>query len=137
MISRRNRRAEGFTLLEVLVALTILGLGIVTLLQVFSLGLRLGTSSAAATEAVTQGARVMDDLLARKRLSDGWESGEMVGGAGRWRAEIRPPRDAGATLSLSNLWELKEVVVELRVDEGGRERRVEFRTLRLSRKGDS
>ena len=29
----------GFTLLEVLVALTIVGLGVVTLLQIFSLGL--------------------------------------------------------------------------------------------------
>ena len=62
---------EGFTLLEVLVAMTIVGLGVVTLLQIFSLGLRLQARSTVRTEAMFQGARVMDELLARKRLGEG------------------------------------------------------------------
>jgi len=54
---RRSRR--GFTLLEVLIALTILSLGVVTLLQIFSLGLRLGARSAVRTESAAEGARVV------------------------------------------------------------------------------
>ena len=41
----------GFTLLEVVVAMAIVGLGVVALLEIFSLGLRLETRSAARTEA--------------------------------------------------------------------------------------
>ncbi len=69
-MSRRfyRRSLRGFTLLEVLVALTILSLGVVTLLQIFSLGLRLGARSAVRTEAAADGARVMDELLARRKL---------------------------------------------------------------------
>ena len=58
---RFNRQtSRGFTLIEVLVALTILGLGVVTLLQIFSLGLRLDARSAVRTESAADGARVMD-----------------------------------------------------------------------------
>ena len=64
---RKSR--EDSTLIEVLVAMTIVGLGVVTLLQIFSLGLRLQARSTVRTEAVVQGARVMDELLARKKLA--------------------------------------------------------------------
>ena len=84
---------SGFTLLEVLVALTIVGLGVVTLLQIFSLGLRLGARSTTSTEAVTYGARVMDELLARKKLSEGSDSGTL-GTAGRWKSQVQTVRDA-------------------------------------------
>ena len=63
---RRTRlSSKAFTLLEVLVALTILGLGVVTLLQIFSLGLRLVARSATRTESAVTAAAVMDELLAR------------------------------------------------------------------------
>lgn len=136
VIFRKRKTSQGFTLLEVLVALTILGLGVVTLLQIFSLGLRLGARSSAATEAVTYGARVMDELLARKNLPEGSESGR-VGEIGRWQALIRPVVDSESTLGLSSPWELKEVTVEMIVNNGGREHRAEFKTLRLARKNDS
>lgn len=127
-----DKKSQGFTLLEVLVAMTIVGLGVVTLLQIFSLGLRLGTRSSARTEAVTYGARVMDELLARKKLPEGSESGRL-GTDGRWQAQTQVVRESSA-LSLSSQWELKEVAVEIIVGDGGRERSIEFKTLRLARK---
>ena len=126
---------SGFTLLEVLVALTIVGLGVVTLLQIFSLGLRLGARSTTSTEAVTYGARVMDELLARKKLSEGSDSG-MVGTAGRWKSQVQTVRDASPSLNLSSNWELKEVALEMTVAEGERERRVDFKTFRLTKKAN-
>jgi hypothetical protein len=108
-------------------------LGVVTLLQIFSLGLRLGTRSSARTEAVTYGARVMDELLARKKLPEGSESGRL-GTDGRWQAQTQVVRESTSALSLSSQWELKEVALEIIVGDGGRERSIEFKTLRLARK---
>ena len=126
---------KGFTLLEVLVAVTIVGLGVVAVLQVFSLGLRLGARSTTSTEAVTYGARVMDELLARKKLFEGSDSGTL-GAAGRWRSQVQAVRDSSPSLNLSSNWELREVAVEMTVMEGDRERRVDFKTLRLTKKTD-
>jgi len=125
----------GFTLLEVMVAMTIVGLGVVTLLQIFSGGLRLGSRSNAQTEAIAQGARVMDELLARPKLRDGSESGT-VARTNHWRAQIQTQRDNAPSLTLGSNWELKEVGVEMTVPDGDRDRRVELKTLRLARKGN-
>ncbi len=127
----RDRR--GFTLLEVMVAMTIVGLGVVTLLQIFSLGLRLGARSNLATEATAQSARLMDELLARPTLRDGSESGRVATG-GRWRSQVQTQRDAAPSLNLGSNWELKEVNLEFSLADGDRERRVELKTLRLARK---
>lgn len=126
---------SGFTLLEVLIALTILGLGVVTLLQIFSLGLRLGARSTASTQAVTYGARVMDELLARKKLADGSDSGT-VAAVGRWKSQVQAVRDSSPTLNLTNNWELREVALEMTVTDGGQERRVELKTFRLTKKAN-
>lgn len=136
MTRRRNSSsARGFTLLEVLVALTILGLGVVTLLQVFSLGLRLGARSTLRTETAADGARVMDELLARRILPEGSESGTF-GANGKWNAEVQTLRDSPTSLGLSSNWELKEVDVELSApDDGGR--RAQLKTLRLAKKANN
>jgi len=131
----RQRGKNGFTLLEVLVAMTIVGLGVVTLLQIFSLGLRLGSRTNVQTEAIAQGARVMDELLARPTLRDGSESGT-VAPAARWHSQIQTLRDDTPSLNLGSNWELKEVGLDITVPDGDRERRVELKTLRLARKGN-
>ena len=113
--------------------MTIVGLGVVTLLQVFSSGLRLQARSTARTETMLAGARVMDELLARKTLGEGPERGRL-GGSGRWGSHIQTLRDAPSTLGLANPWELKEVTLELFVLDGARERQVELKTLRLAKK---
>ena len=135
MNARRQPASAGFTLLEVLIAMTIVGLGVVTLLQIFSQGLRLGARSSVQTEALSQGARVMDELLARPKLRDGTESGT-VARTNHWRSQIQTLRDNAPSLNLASNWELKEVGLEMTVADGDRERRVELKTLRLARKGN-
>ena len=132
---RQRRSAGGFTLLEVLVAMTILGLGVVILLQIFSQGLRLGARSTARSETLTSGGRVMDELLARKNLTEGAQTGT-VGADGRWSAQVQGLRDNTPSLNLSSPWELKEVTLEMTVNDDGRERRIELKTLRLGKKGN-
>ena len=127
-----DKPVSGFTLIEVLVAMTIVGLGVVTLLQIFSLGLRLQARSTARTEAIVQGARVMDELLARKRLDEGSERGKL-GAEGRWTSSVQPTRDP-LSFGFSGNWQLKEVALDIVVMEGAQERRLELKTLRLARK---
>ncbi|HEX2931862.1 MAG TPA: type II secretion system protein [Candidatus Binatia bacterium] len=134
-LDRQRNSRRGFTLLEVLVALTIVGLGVVTLLQIFSLGLRLGARSTASTAAVTYSARVMDELLARKKLVEGSDSGTVTA-VGKWKSQIQAVRDSSPSLSLSNSWELREVALEMNVTDGGQDRRVELKTLRLTKKSN-
>jgi prepilin-type N-terminal cleavage/methylation domain-containing protein len=131
---RHKKLPDGFTLLEVLVAMTIVGLGVVTLLQIFSLGLRLQSRSMSRSEAIVQGGRVMDELLARKRL-DGTVDGRL-GKDGRWTAQVRTVPDAPTSLELSGNWELREVALEMSVRDGERERQVELKTFRLARKAN-
>ena len=133
---RWDKSSRGFTLLEVLVALTIVGLGVVTLLQIFSLGLRLQSRSNVRTEAIVQGSRVMDELLARKRLTEPADRGKL-GPNGRWTAQIQAMRDPPSSLGLSGNWELKEITLEMIVRDGDRERQIDLKTLRLVKKANS
>ena len=125
--------AKGFTLLEVVVAMTIVGLGVVTLLEIFSLGLRLGARSTVRTEVITDGRHVMDNFLARGALQEGTERGTLDPQS-RWVLQVQGMKNVSTELSLSNDWELKEVALDLVVSDGGRERHVELNTLRLVRK---
>jgi prepilin-type N-terminal cleavage/methylation domain-containing protein len=125
---------KGFTLLEIVVAMTIVGLGVVTLLEVFSSGLRLGARSQDRTEVITQGRQVMDQFLARGTLTEGTEQGT-IGENGRWKLQVQPVRST-EELNLGNDWELKEIALDIIVPESSSERRVELRTLRLVKKGN-
>lgn len=126
--------SRGFTLLEVVVAMAIVGLGVVTLLEIFSSGLQLGARSRDRTEAVAYGRQMMDQFLARRTLTEGTEQGT-IGEAKSWQLRVQPVRPAEG-LALGNDWELKEIALEIIVPEFGRERRVELRTLRLFKKGN-
>lgn len=125
--------SAGFTLLEVVVAMTIVGIGVVTLLEIFSTGLRLGSRSSATTEAMTYGRQAMDEILLRRKIEEGAPQGSLNKRA-RWKLGIEPVREPSDTLSLSSAWELKEITLDMRVTDSGRDRPVELRTYRLVRK---
>ncbi len=125
--------AAGFTLLEVVVAMTIVGIGVVTLLEIFSMGLRLGSRSSAATEAMTYGRQAMDEILLRRKIEEGAQQGSL-NKITRWKLGIGPVQEPSDTLSLSSAWELKEITLDMRVTDAGRDRTVELRTYRLVRK---
>ena len=125
--------SAGFTLLEVVVAMTIVGIGVVTLLEIFSTGLRLGSRSSATTEAMTYGRQAMDEILLRRKIEEGALQGALNERA-RWKLGIEPVREPSDTLSLSSAWELKEITLDMRVTDAGRDRPVELRTYSLVRK---
>jgi len=122
----QNRKSiMGFTLLEVMVAMAIVGLGIVTLLELFSSGLRLGTKSSERTEAILYGRQVMDEALIRREVARGREDGSFENKY-RWVLRTDPVRDE-SVLELSSGWELEQVTLEMG-------NLVQMRTFRLVKK---
>ena len=122
----QNRKSiMGFTLLEVMVAMAIVGLGIVTLLELFSSGLRLGTKSSERTEAILYGRQVMDEALIRREVGRGREDGSFENKY-RWVLRTDPVREE-SVLELSSGWELEQVTLEMG-------NLVQMRTFRLVKK---
>jgi prepilin-type N-terminal cleavage/methylation domain-containing protein len=67
---RPTRRDAGFTLLEIAVAMAILGSGVVTCLQVFSGSLRLQDRATRQSRAVLHARATMDALLFQPEIAD-------------------------------------------------------------------
>ena len=66
----RARARAGFTLLEIAVALAVLGVGVVTCLEIFSASLRIQDRASRETRAVLAGRAAMDALLFQPEISD-------------------------------------------------------------------
>jgi len=126
-----NSVPRGFTLLEVVVAMAIVGVGVVTVLQIFSSGLRLVSRTSLVSEATGLGREIMDETLSQRSSPDGRERRTSLDGA-RWTVETGPAR-VDKELGLSEPWQLEETVVEVRYRNGFRERNLTLRTLRLVR----
>lgn len=124
---------QGFTLIEVLVAMTIVGVGVVTLLEVFSSGLRLGSKSSVRTDSIAVSRQVMDEVLARPDLNQGANAGRSTNGT-RWQMEVSTVRDREPGLDLGSSWELKEVTVNVALDDGESQKPLPLKTYRLEKK---
>ena len=123
----------GFTLLEVVVAMAIVGLGVVTLLELFSLNLRLGARSAERTEATAYGRQLMDEVLIRREINEG-RGNRSSNRNGRWNLTVEPSQESDS-LSASQ-WDLEEVTLDWVYGDGNGKRGVQMqmKTLRLLRK---
>jgi general secretion pathway protein I len=116
--------SAGFTLLEVMVALSVLAVGIVAVLELLGGSLRLGTKATRHTQAVLYAQQEMDRLFAQTTLEDGEESGELPGGY-YWHARVQEihPDDTNTRLqpqrqSQTDFFHLKEIEVSVRWEEG-------------------
>ena len=120
----RNRSA-GFTLLEVLVAMVILSVAVVTLIQLASQGLRLLKTSSDHQEAALLADRVMRNA---DPTAEGTESGQEGQFTWAWRARLVavPDELTAATGPRPRLLELSTTV------NWGKGRTVELVTLRLA-----
>jgi len=108
-----------------MVALSVLALGIVTVLELFAGSLRLGTKASQHTQAVIYAQSVMDRLFAQSTLEDGEENGEISGGY-YWRARVQEihPDEQRTRLqpqreNPTDFFHLKEVEVSVSWTEDG------------------
>lgn len=86
MNSRIGRR--GFTLIEIVVAMAILGIGLVMIVELFGGGLRLGRTSAEYTQAVSYARMKLEEVSLAQSLDEGLQEGEFDRDF-RWRVEVK------------------------------------------------
>ena len=86
------RNAKGFTLIETLVATMILAIGVVTILQLFSGGLRSVAISDSYTRAIFHAREKMNEILLADSLAEGTVEGIFDDGY-QWRADINKIED--------------------------------------------
>jgi len=123
---RQPLDSRGFTLLEIMVALAILSLGVVTVLELLSGSLNVGVKASRHTQAAIYAQNIMDRAFARTTLEDGEERGEFPDGY-TWAARVQEirPDDAGSRLQPNrpnqlDFFHLKEIEVQIMwADNGG------------------
>jgi len=93
-MSRRANRGHGFTLVELLVALTLLAVVGGTLLQLFHSGLRTARLAGAQSHAVLLARSKLTELQAYPALQPGTLAGDFDDDY-RWEAVLTPLPDAG------------------------------------------
>ncbi len=130
-------RDEGFTLLEILVALAILGIALTLVLELFAGGLRLLGRSEESLRAAQLAAQKMEEVLMRQEAVTGErvEQGVFPDGT-RWQVRVAPVPSPDATnLSAAVPWDLHEYAVRVTWSSGLRERSYDLYTTRLLQKG--
>ena len=68
--------SDGFTLLEIMVAVSIAALGLVTVMQLFAMGLKATKKTEEMTTAVLYAKNLAGDIMTRNILEEGIESGQ-------------------------------------------------------------
>ncbi len=124
-----HHRQSGFSLLEVLVAFSILALALGVLLQSFSTGMRGVTQSGLYSRATLLAESIFARAGRDKELSDGEYSGE-VDDIFRWRVSLTPYETEDLDPRKLRL-EPVAVTVEVEWDEGNRTPRIALSGLRL------
>lgn len=123
---RHSRSSSGFTLLEVIVALAIMGIGFALAMELLATGLRSAKASEDYTLAVLLARQKMAETLAASSLTGSAEQGQFDGGL-NWATEIQPfPQDQELPAQLYQ--------VRVRVAWPGRrgEKSVDLYTLRMA-----
>lgn len=80
---------KGFTLIEVVVALAILGIGLMVIIELFSGGLRLARASMEYTKAVNYARMKMEEMTVKPTIEEGTQEGESDDKAFRWQVGVK------------------------------------------------
>jgi prepilin-type N-terminal cleavage/methylation domain-containing protein len=89
---RPGRSARGFTLIEVAIAMAIVGIGVVTVLQIFSAALRTERSAGIRARAVMRARALLEQTLAAPEPVAGQDKGDFGDGY-HWERSIREARE--------------------------------------------
>jgi general secretion pathway protein I len=80
---------KGFTLIEVVVALAIVGVGLTVIIELFSGGLRLARASMEYTKAVNYARTKMEEMTVKRTIVEGTEEGESDDRSFRWQVAVK------------------------------------------------
>lgn len=131
MLGRKRSSIGGFTLLEVVVAMAILGLGLVAIMELFSSGLRLARLSGEYSKAVSLARTKMEEVRIADPLAEGEEQGEFDKDY-RWKVGVKKVEMfAAEQKEFQTLVELYQIQVSVIWGVGPGERSAIFETYRL------
>ncbi|MBN2053733.1 type II secretion system protein [bacterium] len=86
-----SRRSNGFTLLEIMVAITILGISLGVIMEIFSNGLKAAHKNKDLNTAMLLAQSKMEELMMEREVVEGTDSGVFEGMDGyRWEMEVVP-----------------------------------------------
>ncbi len=108
--SKRECRTGGFTLLEVLVAFTILAIVLTALIQAFSQGLRASTVAEERSTAVLMARSKLAEVGSSIPLEESEQSGDLENGLG-WRLIISSPQSAETGLGDGSYLRVYEIIL--------------------------
>jgi general secretion pathway protein I len=119
---RRHRPARGYSLLELLVAISILGLSLGALLRSSTTA----TRNVATDERYVYAVELSKSLLAQYSFvpADGFALAGETSGGFRWRVDARPRARTGTSRFAAGT--LQDIQVAVSWQDGGRERSVEL-----------
>lgn len=112
-MSRLRRPQQGFTLLEVIVAVVIAALCLGALSQVFATGVRAASTSSDYMRAMTLAQSLLAGVGVEKSTSDGSESGTSSDGRLTWTVSISPEPTDEAENPVRPPLELKRVIARV------------------------
>jgi general secretion pathway protein I len=120
---------RGFTLIETIVAISILAISLVVLLQLFSGGLKSSKLSDEYTRGIFHAREKMDEILLAGDLTEGVISGEFNDGF-KWRAEalLLDTKEAADVKLPFRAFNIK---VDIMWDAGGHEKHFAINAMKL------
>jgi general secretion pathway protein I len=126
------RNNKGFTLMEVLVAIAILGIGLGILLELFSGGLRSAKISEEVTRAQWYGKAKMEEILTTQDLSEGVTE-DAFDSQFSYKSEVtktNPPLGQDETVGSALPVDLYKIIVKVNWRSGLGQRSLELESLR-------
>jgi general secretion pathway protein I len=124
-------RNRGFTLIEIVVAMAILGIGLIVIIELFSGGLRLGRVSKEYTQAVGFARMKLEEIALAEQLKEGKEEGEFNKDF-RWQMGVKKvdllPVEKG--LEFKPPVEFYQIKVNITWKSGSKERSTEIESYR-------
>ncbi len=127
--SRRAKRAQGFTLLEVIAAIMLLAIAFTVLMRVAGGSIRLGQNAGDHSEAALWARSLLDTAFTTEPVRAGTSSGQFDQRF-RWRLEVTPWRPPSAPPNTS--LQLYQLDLDVMWGPPASPRSAHFRTLRLA-----
>lgn len=125
---------KGFTLIEVMVAVAVLAISIVTIMQLFSGGLRSSKISKDYTRAVIHAKAKMEEIILKPASGSGDFSDDSTKNKFHWEAEVSPYTEASLTGLGSETKPLNLMKIKVKVSwaDNDKQKFIELATLKLN-----